>query len=121
MSPDPTFEGSDGTSRLVDLFEGRRQPMIYQFWLEMDGTPCEGYSMWTRDLGDLGGGFAHVHQKDTTLTYVSRATPNEIAAVKKDGNWQMSRYSLINERFNEATRYVDRAQISIFVRKGDTA
>ncbi|MCR9196439.1 MAG: DUF899 domain-containing protein [Hyphomonas sp.] len=119
MSSEPMFEGTDGNSRLIDVFEGRRQLMIYHFWFERGGTPCDGCSMWTKDLGDLGGGFAHLHDKQTTLAYVSRATPDEIVAVKADRDWRMPWYSLVDEGFNEATGYEDWAQISIFVRKGD--
>lgn len=119
MNADTRFEGTDGTSRLIDMFEGRRQLMIYHFWFEKGGAPCEGCSMWTRDLGDLGGGFAHLHQKQTTLAYVSRAAPDEIAGVKTDRGWRMPWYSLVDEGFNRATGYNDWAQISIFVRQGD--
>ncbi len=66
------FEGPHGSASLIDLFEGRRQLLIYDFWFEPGKDPCEGCSMWTRDLGDLGGDFAHLHKYDTSLAFVSR-------------------------------------------------
>lgn len=111
---------SNGEHRLLNLFEGQRQLMLYHFWFEAGGAPCEGCSMWTRALGDLGGGFAYLHEKDTTLAFVSAATPPEIAAIKAERGWQMPWYSLPDERLNEATGYDGWAQISIFLRAGET-
>src|SRR6478609_1562887 len=45
-SPDYEFEGPDGTVRLPDLFEGRRQLILYHFWFPPDGEPCDGCSMF---------------------------------------------------------------------------
>ena len=68
------FEGPDGTVGLLDLFEGRSQLIVYRFFFEpgVDGWPdrgCPGCSM----MADQDGHLAHLHARDTTLAYVSRA------------------------------------------------
>ena len=45
------FEGQDGGARLIDLFEGRRQLIVYHFMFhpEASGWPdagCDGCSRW---------------------------------------------------------------------------
>lgn len=120
MARGHVFEGADGKVSLVELFEGMRQLLVYHFWFEPGEDPCEGCSLWTRDLGDLGGDFASLHQYETTLAYVSRASSAEIEEVKARRGWAMPWYSLTGGGFADATGYDGWAQISVFVRKGDS-
>lgn len=73
------FVGPNGRVTLLDLFNGRRLLFVYHFWFEPGQTPCEGCTLWTDDLGDLGGGFANLHRHDAEIAFVSRATSAEIA------------------------------------------
>jgi len=62
------FEGSTGKARLADLFEGRRQLIIYHFMFApgVEGWPtagCSGCSMVVDHIGDL----AHLHARDTSF------------------------------------------------------
>src|SRR3954469_552519 len=52
-SPDYEFEGPDGVVKLPDLFEGRRQLILYHFWFPPDGRPCDGCSMFADQLSHL--------------------------------------------------------------------
>ena len=68
------FEGPDGPVSLADLFEGRRQLVVYRFFYEDDvaGFPehgCPGCSF----LADQVAHLAHLNARDTTLAFVSRA------------------------------------------------
>lgn len=121
MGDEYFFESPDGKVGLIDLFDGRRQLMVYHFWFEPGGDPCEGCSAWTRDLGDLGGNFASLRKYDTALAYVSRAPADEIAGVRERRSWTMPWYSLVGEDFLDATGYGGWAQISVFLRDCDTA
>lgn len=121
MSKEYVFESPEGKVGLIDLFDGRRQLLVYHFWFEPGGDPCEGCSAWTRDLGDLGGNFASLTKYDTALAYVSRAPADQIAGVKERRSWTMPWYSLAGEGFLDATGYDGWAQISVFVRDCDKA
>ncbi|WP_338446951.1 DUF899 family protein [Pelagerythrobacter marensis] len=115
----PFFEGPDGPLRLRDLFAGRRQLIVYHFWFEPGAAPCDGCSLWTDDLGDLGGDFANLHRHDTSLAFVSRASQAEIASVKGQHGWNMPWFTVADETFNKVTGYEGWAQLSIFVHDGE--
>ncbi len=77
------FRGRDGQASLVDLFEGRDQPLIYHFMFDPDGDEgCESCSF----LADGIGHVVHLHALDTTLAMVSRAPlPSGVAAAQPPG------------------------------------
>src|SRR5438046_5296439 len=67
------FEGPDGKASLLDLFDGRRQLIIYRAFFEpgVVGWPdhaCVGCSM----LADQVAHPAHLNARDTTLLFASR-------------------------------------------------
>jgi len=78
------FEGPDGEVSLPDLFDGRRQLVIYHHMLKPgDDDPCSGCAMFVDNIGHL----AHLHARDTSLALVSRAPSAEIKAFKKRMGW----------------------------------
>jgi hypothetical protein len=121
IDKDHVFEGPNGKASLIDLFEGRRQLLVYHFWFQPGEEPCEGCSLWTYDLGDLGGDFASLRKYDTTLAFVSRASSAELEGLKKRRHWTMPWYSIVGDDFDDATGYAGWAQISIFARDGHAA
>lgn len=115
------FEGRDGTVGLIDLFEERSLLLVYHFWFQPGEQPCEGCSLWTSDLGDLGGHFKNLHDHDASLIFVSRASAAEIEEVKKQRGWTMPWYSIVGDAFDVETGYKGWAQVSVLVRDGDKA
>src|SRR5689334_639895 len=78
------FEGPDGPATLLDLFEGRKQLVIYRFFFEpgVDGFPekgCPGCSMMADQVAHL----SHLHARDTTYARVSRAPQADIRRLKE--------------------------------------
>lgn len=71
ITKDYAFTGPSGTVGLLDLFEGRRQLLIYQFWFEPGEQPCEGCSMWAYNLGRL----SYLHDADTSLRWCLERHP----------------------------------------------
>jgi predicted dithiol-disulfide oxidoreductase (DUF899 family) len=68
------FEGPRGKVSLVDLFEGRRQLIVYRAFFEpgVRGWPdhaCVGCSLVADQVAHL----AHLNARDTTLVFASRA------------------------------------------------
>ena len=90
-----TFEGPKGQVSLLDLFEGRRQLVIYRAFFEpgVHGWPkhaCVGCSMVADQVSDL----SHLHARDTTLAYVSRAPQTDIARLQQEMGWAMPWYTI---------------------------
>src|SRR6202050_3504768 len=73
------FDGPKGKLSLLDLFEGRRQLIVYRAFFDpgVFGWPdhaCRGCSMGADQVSDL----THLNARDTPLVYVSRAPPADI-------------------------------------------
>src|SRR5919197_5924350 len=70
IDKDYVFEGPDGKSRLLDLFDGRRQLLVYHFMFGPNqDAGCDGCSMFVDQVDHL----AHLHARDTSFALVSRA------------------------------------------------
>ena len=96
---DYKFEGPDGSVGLVDMFEGRRQLIIYHF---MFGPAWEdGCPSCTAGTEELSVGFLdHLHTRDTTYAMVSRAPLDKLERWKAKHGWQMPWYSSFGSDFN---------------------
>lgn len=95
VEKDYVFDGPDGPLSLLDLFEGRRQLIVYRAFFEpgVFGWPdhaCRGCSLGADQVGNL----AHLNQRDTTLAYVSRAPQEAIARLKQRMGWAMPWYTI---------------------------
>ena len=67
VEKDYVLEGPDGTLSLADLFDGRRQLIVYHHMLKpAEAHPCEGCCMFVDNVGHL----AHLHARDTSLVLV---------------------------------------------------
>src|SRR5580692_7628304 len=84
------FAGPAGKVSLPDLFEGRRQLIVYRAFFEpgVFGWPdhaCRGCSLGADQVAHL----AHLNTRDTTRAYASRAPQPDIARLKTRMGWQM--------------------------------
>jgi predicted dithiol-disulfide oxidoreductase (DUF899 family) len=98
VTKDYRFEGPEGEVGLADLFEGRRQLIVYRFFYDpdVDGWPeagCRGCSLGADQVSNL----AHLNARDTTLAYVSRAPQEMIQKLKERMGWTMPWYSLTDD------------------------
>ena len=89
------FEGPKGKASLLDLFEGRRQLIVYRAFFDPDvfGWPdhaCRGCSFGADQVAHL----AHLHARDTTLAYASRAPQAAIERLKARMGWKMPWYTI---------------------------
>src|SRR6202046_5817597 len=89
------FDGPQGKVRLLDLFEGRRQLIVYRAFFEPEvfGWPehaCRGCSLDADQVSNL----AHLNARDTTLAYASRAPQADIQRLKARMGWEMPWYSI---------------------------
>ena len=113
---DYAFDGPQGRIGLLDLFEGRRQLLVYHFWFEPGAEPCEGCSMWMRNLGSV----ADLNALGTSLALVSPAASADIESVKERRSWTVPWFSTVGGDFSADNGYTGKAQITVFVRDGNT-
>jgi predicted dithiol-disulfide oxidoreductase (DUF899 family) len=109
------FEGPAGQVGLLDVFEGRRQLLLYRFWFVPGEEPCPGCSQWVRNLGDLEALYA----QGVSLAMVSSASFAELDEVRARRGWSVPWYSAIGDDFDAETGYTGDAQINAFLRDGD--
>jgi predicted dithiol-disulfide oxidoreductase (DUF899 family) len=90
------FEGPDGRCGLLDLFDGRRQLILYRAFLDpgVHGWPdhgCVGCSLMADHIADV----AHLNARDTTLVYASRGSQADIARIKERMDWHHPWYTIV--------------------------
>ncbi|WP_250574275.1 DUF899 family protein [Nonomuraea sediminis] len=93
------FEGPNGTARLPDLFDGRRQMLLYRAFFEpgVSGWPdhaCVGCSLMADQVAHL----AHLNARDTTLAFASRAPQPDIERVKARMGWSIHDHRRLRRR-----------------------
>jgi predicted dithiol-disulfide oxidoreductase (DUF899 family) len=124
IDTDYVFDGPDGKASLLDLFDGRRQLILYHFMFApgVDGWPtagCDGCSMVVDNIGHL----AHLHARDVSLVLVSRAPLEKIEAYKRRMGWSVpwvsSAASDFNVDFGVTTDEGETFGLSVFLRDGD--
>ena len=124
IEKDYVFEGPDHKASLLDLFDGRRQLVLYHFMFApgVEGWPdagCPGCSMMVDQFGHL----AHLHARDTSLAVVSVAPLEKIEAYRKRMGWTFPWYSSAGTDFNKdfglSTPQGETFGLSAFLRDGD--
>jgi predicted dithiol-disulfide oxidoreductase (DUF899 family) len=113
------FEGPQGKASLLDLFEGRRQLIVYRAFFErgVHGWPehaCIGCSLGADQVGHL----AHLNARDTTLAYASRAPQPDIARLKARMGWAMPWYT-ITDSFDADFGVAEWHGHNAFIRDGE--
>jgi predicted dithiol-disulfide oxidoreductase (DUF899 family) len=97
VEKDYAFDGPDGRMSLLDLFDGRRQLIVYRAFFEpgVHGWPdhaCIGCSL----VADQVAHVAHLNARDTTLAFVSPAAQPDIARLKARMGWIHPWYTMLD-------------------------
>jgi predicted dithiol-disulfide oxidoreductase (DUF899 family) len=125
VEKDYRFEGPTGPASLPDLFEGRRQLIVYRFFYGTDITTyaeggsypqraCVGCSLVADQVAHL----AHLNARDTTLAFVSRAPQPEIQGLKKRMGWDIPWYT-VTDGFDADFGVDEWHGHNAFIRHGD--
>jgi predicted dithiol-disulfide oxidoreductase (DUF899 family) len=118
------FEGANGNVSLIDLFEGRRQLIVYHFMFGpgAHGWPnagCPGCSMFVDQIGHL----THLNARDVSFALVSIAPLTKIEAYRQRMGWNMSWVSSgesdFNRDFGITTDEGEKHGLSVFLRDDD--
>src|SRR5215210_2877584 len=92
------FEGPDGPATLLDLFEGRRQLIVYRFFYEpgvarWPESGCPGCSFMADQVSHL----AHLNARDTTFVFASRAPQADIQRYRARMGWDVPWYTVTDD------------------------
>ncbi len=99
IDKDYVFDGPKGPARLIDLFDGRAQLIVYHFMF--DPTWEEGCPSCTAGTDELSPGFfEHLTTRDTSYAMVSRAPLDKLERWKALKGWDIAWYSSSGTDFN---------------------
>ncbi|WP_067841590.1 DUF899 domain-containing protein [Nocardia lijiangensis] len=97
IDKDYVFEGEAGKASLADLFEGRRQLIVYHMmWLWDLDTGCPSCAMVLDNVGHL----AHLHAQNTSFAAVSRGPWESLRPYRERMGWTFPMYSSFGGDFN---------------------
>src|ERR671921_2939516 len=108
VEKDYRFEGPNGPARLLDLFEGRRQLIVYRAFYAPDVTTypqsggayperaCVGCSLGADQVAHP----AHLNARDTTLAYVSRAPQADVRGLQERMGWHLIPWYTLTDDFD---------------------
>jgi predicted dithiol-disulfide oxidoreductase (DUF899 family) len=93
------FDGPNGQVTLLDMFQGRRQLILYHFMFDPEWDEgCSSCSAGTDELSP--GFFEHLHVRDTSYAMVSRAPQAKLERWKAHKGWDIPWYSSFGSDFN---------------------
>ncbi len=91
------FDGPEGKRSLLELFEGRRQLVVYHFMFDPSWDEgCSGCTGFVNAVGDL----SMLVDRDTSFTLVSRAPLLKLEAYKAFKGWTAPWVSSFGSDFN---------------------
>ena len=124
MEKEYAFDGPSGKLSLVDLFEGRRQLLLYHFMFAptVSGWPaagCVGCSMFVDQISNL----THLHARNTSFCLMSLAPLANLLPYKERMGWRVPWVSSDGSDFNVDLGVTsddgESFGLSVFLRDGD--
>jgi predicted dithiol-disulfide oxidoreductase (DUF899 family) len=92
------FATPDGSRSLAELFDGRRQLVVYHFMYGPEWDEgCPSCSFWADSYDGIG---VHLAHRDTTLIAVSRAPLKQLLAYRARMGWSFPWVSSLGSDFN---------------------
>jgi predicted dithiol-disulfide oxidoreductase (DUF899 family) len=115
-----TFEGPQGEAGLPELFEGRRQLIVYRHFFEpgIADWPeggCSGCAMFTDNLGHL----AHLNARDVTFALVSGAPQADVERYRDRMGWHGIPWYTTRDDFSEDFGVDEYFGLNVFFRHDD--
>lgn len=92
-----TFDGPEGKVTLLDLFQGKRQLIVYHFMFGPDWeNGCSGCTSYIDAIGDL----SELEKREVRFVVVSRAPLAKLEEYKAKRGWNIDWYSSYGSDFN---------------------
>lgn len=98
VDKDYIFDGPNGKETLSELFDGRRQLLVYHFMFDPDWD--EGCPMCSHLVDNCSGAVVHLKQRDVTMVLISKAPLNKLEAFRHRMGWPFKWVSSHENDFN---------------------
>jgi predicted dithiol-disulfide oxidoreductase (DUF899 family) len=126
MEKDYGFEGPNGSLSFADLFDGRRQLVVYRAFYEPGITTTAPGTSYP-DRACVGCSFvadqvahpAHLNARDVTLAFLSRAPQAEIRGLQERMGWEHIPWYTITDDFDKDFDVGEWHGHNAFIREGD--
>ena len=92
------FDTGDGTRTLTELFDGHSQLLIYHFMF--GPSYAAGCPTCSSSADAVNAVLPHLHARDVTMLYVSRAPVDRLLAYRERMGWTFPWVSCSNNDFN---------------------
>jgi predicted dithiol-disulfide oxidoreductase (DUF899 family) len=117
---DYRFIGPAGEMSLIELFEGRRQLILYRFFYSPDvenwpDGACSGCSLFADSVTH----HAHLAARDTTLVFATAAPQERVDTYKARMGWDIPFVTLVGDDFSRDFDVAEWFGINVFLRNGD--
>jgi predicted dithiol-disulfide oxidoreductase (DUF899 family) len=97
IDKDYVLSGQDGAARLADLFDGRRQLIVYHFMFDPGwDAGCSRCTYFVSNLGRL----TYLHERATSFVLISRAPFAKLDSYRRRMGWTLPWYSSFGTDFN---------------------
>jgi predicted dithiol-disulfide oxidoreductase (DUF899 family) len=125
IEKDYVFEGPEGNVRLLELFDGRPQLLLYHFMFApgAHGWPtagCPGCSMFLDSLGQYAR--VHLNARDASFAVVSLGPLSSLQAYRERMGWDVRWVSSASNTFNAdlgiTTPEAENHGLSVLLRDG---
>lgn len=120
VTKDYFFEEPAGSVSLLDLFDRRRQLLVYRFFFDPDMSAypdkgCPGCSMFTDNLPNL----VHLRARDTNFVNVSAGSPEAIERLRLRYGWTDVPWYSTQDDFSADFDVPEYFGLNAFFRDGD--
>ncbi|GJL56988.1 MAG: hypothetical protein NPIRA02_41200 [Nitrospirales bacterium] len=99
LEKDYVFDTPDGQKTLADLFDGRRQLLVYHFMFGPDWD--EGCKSCSFIADHFNPAIVHLNQRDVSMVAISRAPLSKLESYKKRLGWDFLWVSSLRNDFNQ--------------------
>jgi predicted dithiol-disulfide oxidoreductase (DUF899 family) len=107
------FMGPAGPAGLDELFDGRKQLIVYHHMLKpADPSPCPGCCM----VGDQIPNIEHLRARDTSLAFVSRAPIREIETFRARMGWAFPWFETLDDFDEDFDARSNGFGLNVFIR-----
>jgi len=115
VSKDYSFDLNGDKVGLRDLFDGRKQLIVYHHMFKPgDKNPCSGCGMVVDSIAHL----SHLHARNTSLVLVATASQAEIARFQRRMQWNHV-WATTTDRFNEDFGVTNGFGLNVFISEDD--
>lgn len=91
------FDSPEGKVNFSEIFEGRRQLIVYHFMYHQENDSfCSGCSMFVDQIGHL----AHLNARNTSFALISRGPVENLERHRERMGWDIPWYSSLRNDFN---------------------